>query len=124
MSTFFSHSAALSFSFTLHPASNKSPKQAAANSDLLQRTLGLRMILTATRCQRLPLDSGAALGDVGDRDRKMAAQRDLSEQRLHRAYFRNRGIGKSADVSLDGRKIRGEIWVAHRNHRGFLGSML
>src|SRR5207302_11346168 len=105
MSTFLSLSSAFFLTFTLHAASKTRLKQAAASSELVHRALELDMIGTSASCRRLPLDAGAALRDVGDRDLKMAAQRNLREERFHNAYFRNSGIGKSANVILDRGKI-------------------
>jgi hypothetical protein len=45
------------------------------------------MLRTSKRHSRLPLDPEAALGNVGNRDRQMAANRNLAEQGLDNADF-------------------------------------
>src|SRR3954453_3383731 len=47
----------------------------------------------------------AALCDVWDRDRKMAANRNLSKKRLHRGYLGDRRVGKCTHVILDLREV-------------------
>ena len=67
-----------------------------------------------------PLDSGAALRDVGNADGQMAANRDLAKKRFDRADLRNAGVGKSAKIILYGGKILGDVGISHGENGGFL----
>src|SRR5580765_4809332 len=57
------------------------------------------------------LQTRAALGNVRYGDRKMAMNRNLSEQSFYRGYFGDRCVGKRAHVILDFGKIARQIRI-------------
>jgi hypothetical protein len=60
---------------------------AVESNQLMADGLRIRMSRTSLRDLRGTLDPSAALRDVGNGDRKMSANRNLSEQRFHRTDF-------------------------------------
>src|SRR5258707_8306699 len=54
---------------------------------------------------RHSLDPGTSLGDVRNADWQMAANGDLAKERFDRADFRNAGVGKSAKVRSEERRV-------------------
>src|SRR5436309_1407182 len=93
MSTFFSSPCAFFFTFTLHAGRSSTADRAmAASRALAARNCRLLMLRPSIGELRLPLDSGAPLCDVGDTDGQVPVNRNLAEQRFHRAHLRNRGI--------------------------------
>src|SRR5437879_8488542 len=91
MSTFFSSPCAFFFTFTLHAGKSTADSTTAASRALAARNC--RFMLRPSMGELRPaLDSGAALGDVGNADRQVAVNRNLAEQCFHGAHLRNRGI--------------------------------
>src|SRR5438309_11177361 len=93
MSTFFSSPCAFFFTFTLHAGRSSTADRAmAASRALAARNCRLLMLRPSIGELRPALDSGAALGDVGNADRQVAVNRNLAEQCFHSADLRNCGI--------------------------------
>src|SRR3954468_20928844 len=110
------------FTFTLHAGSSR----AATDTSRIP----VRQNLVCRMCCSFPGNLGwafqacAALGDVWNRDRKMAANWNLSKERLHRSYLGDRRVGKCAQVILNFREVACEVRVSHRHDRSFLRGMI
>src|SRR5581483_11399176 len=78
---------------------------------------------TSLRLLRLPFNPGATLGYVGNGYGEMSADRDLAEEGLHGADFRNGRVGESAHVILNFAEVGGEIRISHGNHNSAIGGV-
>src|ERR1700739_2052143 len=63
------------------------------------------------------LKARAALGDVWNADRETPANRDLTEERFHRADFRDGRIRKRAQIILKAGKIHYQVRTPHGYNR-------
>src|SRR5271166_2680666 len=115
MSTLLSPPLSWSFTSTLQPSTVSHPVNAIAISSLalLSSTLGISMSTSLCRRDR-PVDSSSALRDVRDGDREVAMNFDFSEQSFYRAHFRDRRVGKRAEIILNLGKVLRQVRVPHR----------
>src|ERR1700758_2355767 len=80
------------FTFTLHPGSIPNATTIAAMRTA--ETLFMRILRPSPCNLHGALQTGAPLCDVWYAHREMAADGDLSKQRLDRAYLRDRRVGE------------------------------
>src|SRR5215471_16409938 len=81
--------------FTLH--ADRRSMAAAMHPRPENRRLVLSMACSSPGDLRGTFESRAPLGHVGNRDRKVATNRNLSEQGFHRCNFGDGRVGKCAD---------------------------
>src|SRR5580700_2683451 len=100
MSTFLSSLFSLFFTFTLQPGRRISTRNAMANEEdeSTSRRFGILMFCSSLGDLWLPLDSCAALRNVGNTHWQMAANGDFTKKRFDRADFRNRHTGKCTEI--------------------------
>src|SRR5579862_5603139 len=104
---------------------SRAPKaRVNARRELSLNGLSMRMLRSFLRELWGPFDSRAALGDVGNADGQVAANRDLAKKSFDRTDLRNAGVGKSAKIILYGGKILGDVGISHGKNRGFLRSAI
>src|SRR5882762_427126 len=110
----------LSFSFTLIPqAARPSDKPETARAES-QGAGNLALATGHTSKSGCPVQAGTTGSDAGNADRQAAVNRDLSEERSHRAGFGNRSVREGAEIVLRVRKVGDEIGAAEGNHEGLI----
>src|SRR5258705_14016014 len=99
MSTFFSCPSPSFLTLTLQPgrASKAATAKVRTRCELVSVRLGMRIL--SFLCG-LTLNAGASLGDIGNADRQVAANCDLTEKSLDRADLGNAGVGEGAEIIL------------------------
>src|SRR6201998_216702 len=87
------------FTFKLHAERRSiAPVESAKRNANQKSNLVLRMAGSSFGNLRRTLESDAALRDIGNRDRQMAANRNLPKQGLDRGHLRHGRVRKCANV--------------------------